>query len=56
MNVWDVLLAAALAGAVTLAVLKFIRDRKHGKRALGCGGDCSHCAAACGRKKEEGKT
>ena len=48
MNLWDILLAAAIAAAAGLAVRRVIVNRKKG----GCGCGCEGCTRACGRRKE----
>ncbi len=48
MNLWDILLAAAIAAAVGLAVWRIAANRKKG----GCGCGCEGCTRACGRRKE----
>ena len=50
MNIWDILLLAALAAAAGLAVGKIAADRKKGRS--GCGCDCAHCAQNCGRREK----
>ena len=45
MNLWDVVLLAAVALAAVLAGRKLIRDRKHGGCA--CCGDCASCGRGC---------
>jgi len=49
MNVWDILILAAVAGAVILSLVSIRRDRRRG----GCCGSCGSCGARCadvGRK------
>ena len=45
MATWIV--GGALLLVVGAVVWKMIRDRKRGKGACACGGDCAHCHAAC---------
>ncbi|MBQ8109476.1 MAG: FeoB-associated Cys-rich membrane protein [Clostridia bacterium] len=54
MNIWDIVLVAALAAAVGLAVRKLARNRRSGKTACGC--DCGSCTCGCGgaKKKDHG--
>ena len=48
MNLWDILLVAAIAAAAGLAVRRIAASRKKG----GCGCGCEGCTRTCGRKKE----
>lgn len=41
-------------GITILAVKSIIKNKKAGK-SLQCGGDCSHCAGNCNRKKQTGE-
>lgn len=54
MNIWDLVLIAALAGAVLLAVRRVRRLRKSGGCACGgsCCGDCAACSQDCGARKK----
>lgn len=47
-NVWDVLICAALLLAVIFAVRSVIRARKQKKCCGGRGGDCTGCSGNCG--------
>lgn len=41
------LVGGALALVLGLIIAKMVRDKKKGKGACSCGGDCSKCHAAC---------
>ena len=45
MNIWDILILAALGTAVAAAVVHLFR-----KKSKGCSGCCSECQLTCERK------
>ena len=47
MNIWDILILAAVAAAVFFAVRRVWKTRRSG----GCGCGCAGCNGACGKKK-----
>ena len=47
MNLWDLLIVAAILAAVVLAV-RSARKRNHGSCGCGCG--CDSCPAKCGKR------
>ena len=51
MNIWDILIVAALAAVVFFVVRKLLRDKKRGKGSCSCG--CCDGCAGCGKIKEE---
>lgn len=49
MNIWDVVVFAAVAGVVGLAVWRMVRNRKKGKGGCSCG--CGSCTQNCAYRK-----
>ena len=45
MNLWDVLLSAAVIAVLALAVVICVRRKKRGNS---CCGDCAGCRSRCG--------
>ncbi|MBO7730718.1 MAG: FeoB-associated Cys-rich membrane protein [Lachnospiraceae bacterium] len=43
-----------LACMVAAIIVKFIRDKKHGRSS--CCGNCKHCSGACSACRNQGKT
>ena len=48
MNIWDIVLLAAIAAAVGLALRKVIANRRRG----GCGCGCDGCTQRCAARKD----
>lgn len=48
---WETMATWIVGGALLLMVglilWKLVRDKRRGKGACACGGDCAHCRAAC---------
>ena len=50
-NLANIVICLVLILAVTLAVVKLVRDKKAGRSSCGCG--CSGCSKTCGRPKRD---
>ncbi len=50
MNIWDILLTAAITAAVIYAVYSIRKSRKSGKT---CCGDCTRCNSECKGNKPD---
>ena len=42
-NIASVVIVFVLAAVVTLIIMKLVRDKKRGRHACSCGGDCKSC-------------
>lgn len=49
MNIWDVVIFIIVAGLVSLAVWRMIRNRRQGKGGCSCG--CANCLQNCANRK-----
>ena len=49
MNVWDIVIAAMIAGSVILAIRHMRKNRKSGK----CPGGCDGCCTPCAKKEQK---
>ena len=46
----DIVIILVLAAVVGGALAYIVRAKKHGKKCIGCPGDCSGCSGSCGTK------
>ena len=52
LNPADIIVVLVLAAVVALIVIKLVRDKKRGKHACSCGGDCAGCGVCKSVKKQ----
>ncbi|GEM_PF-7130170 len=54
LNIWDIMLIAAVAVIFFFALRKTISDTRKGKGCLSCGGSCDSCSSpVCKARREE---
>lgn len=53
-NIWTILIIAAVAAAVTAAIVYMVRSKKKGKSVFSCGGNCASCiyGGQCGQHEQ----
>ncbi len=50
MNIQSILLAAAVAVAFVLALVRFVKKQRRGG-SCSCGSQCDHCSCSCRERK-----